>query len=761
MEAEAIDPICGMKVVVARARHQTTLDGGTWYFCNPKCKSKFDASPDKYSSVVPHQPEKDTSREYTCPMDPEVRQRGPGACPKCGMALEPVVISADEGPSDELRNMTIRFAGSAVLTAPLVAVSMLEMLPSNPLHPWQSWVGPVEFLLATPVVLWGGWPFFHRAVASVQNRSPNMFTLIGLGVGASYGFSVLATVAPGLFPAAFRGHGGSVALYYEPAAAITTLVLLGQILELRARGEASSAIRSLLALAPKTARRIDADGEIDVPLVDVRVGDSLRVRPGEAVPVDGVVLEGSSSVDESLVSGEPMPVEKRSGATIIGGTINGEGGFAMRATSVGADTVLARIVAMVAEAQRSQAPIQRIADRVSSWFVPGVIAISALTFAVWAMVGPEPRLAYALVNAVAVLIIACPCALGLATPISIMVATGRGAQNGILVRNAGALERLAEVDILVVDKTGTLTEGRPHLVNVVTNGGSEPTALAIAAGLERGSEHPLASAILASTKARGIEPRRVTDFLTEPGRGLRAAVNGTPAALGNESLFGSLNLDVSPFATRAATERAEGRTAVYVSLGDAVIGLLVVEDPVKTSTPEALRALRAEGVRVVMLTGDNRATAEAVAKRLGIDEVFAEVHPAQKAAKVAELQRAGHVVAMAGDGVNDAPALATADVGIAMGTGTDVAMNTAGITLVKGDLRGIVRARRLSRATIHNIRQNLFFAFAYNAASVPLAAGLLYPFVGVLLSPMLASAAMSLSSVSVITNALRLRRVEL
>jgi Cu+-exporting ATPase len=698
--------------------------------------------------------------QWVCPMHPEVVRDEPGSCPICGMALEPRSVSgAPENP--ELRDMTRRFRVSAVLTVPILVLGMAEMLPTDPFASLLSMRARAWTMLAlaAPVCLWGAWPFYVRAVRSVANRSLNMFTLIGLGVSVAFGYSVVATLAPGAFPAAFRDAHGQVGVYYEAAAVIVTLILLGQVMELRARGATGAAIRKLLDLAPKTARRVTHDGsDEDVPLEHVVVGDRLRVRPGEKIPVDGSVLEGTSSVDESMVSGESIPVEKGAGDALVGGSINGTGSLVMRAEKVGADTLLARIVGLVEEAQRSRAPIQEVADSVAAWFVPVVILIAVATFAVWAFVGPEPRMAHALVNAVAVLIIACPCALGLATPMSIMVATGRGASMGVLFRDAQAIQRMRDVDTLVVDKTGTLTQGKPRLVTVEPLGSTdEATLLRQAASLERGSEHPLASAIVAGARERGVEPAEVADFRSVTGKGVRGRMDGRTVALGNHALMQELGLDVGAAAARAEGLRREGQTVVFVGAGDSVIGLLGVADPIKESTPEALKDLLADGVRVVMVTGDGRTTADAVAKRLGIDDVEAEVLPDRKVEVVRRLQSEGHVVAMAGDGINDAPALAQANVGIAMGTGTDVAMESAPVTLVKGDLRAIARARTLSRQTMRNIRQNLFFAFVYNALGVPVAAGVLYPFFGVLLSPVFAAAAMSLSSVSVVVNALRMR----
>jgi P-type Cu+ transporter len=719
------------------------------------------AAAGKYDKVPPgHQ-----GTVYTCPMHPEVRDVRASACPLCGMALEPAGVVLGEEDTSELDDMTRRFWVSAILTLPLVIWTMGEMVPG--LH-FESLLDPrtgvwLQLVLATPVVLWGGWPFFVRAVQSVQNLHLNMFTLIGLGVAVAYGFSIVATVAPGLFPDAFRGHGGQVDVYFEAAAVITTLVLLGQVLELKARSRTSGAIRELLELAPAIARRIRNDGsEEEVSLDDLTAGDRVRVRPGEKVPVDGVVEEGRSSVDESMITGEPLPVTKAEGDAVTGGTVNGTGSFVMRVSRVGEDTVLSQIVHMVAEAQRSRAPIQRLVDVVSAWFVPAVVAIAALTFVVWSLFGPEPAMAFAIVNAVAVLIIACPCALGLATPMSIMVGTGKGAAHGVLIRDAEALETLEKVDVVVVDKTGTLTEGKPRLVSVETFGSLDETGLLrLAAAVEASSEHPLAAAIVAGARDRGIEPAQARDFDSVTGQGVTASVDRSRVAVGNRKLVESLTALDEAVAERAEVLRGEGQTVMFVVVDDALAGLIGVADPIKESTPDAIRRLHVAGVKVVMLTGDSARTARAVAGQVGIDEVHADVSPEDKHRIVRELQQAGSVVAMAGDGINDAPALAQADVGIAMGTGTDVAMESAGITLMRGDLRGVAQARELSRATMRNIRGNLFLAFVYNSLGVPIAAGVLYPWLGLLLSPMIAAAAMSLSSVSVIGNALRLRRIEL
>jgi Cu+-exporting ATPase len=741
------DPVCGMTVNPQHAAGSSTYQGQTYYFCSKSCVAKFEANPEKYlhpdAQAEPMEPQaalEEVTVEYTCPMHPEVRQIGPGSCPKCGMALEPVSVNlaALEEVNPEYIDMRRRFWFSAGPTAVLLA-----LMYAGVDAPW------IEGALATPVVLWAGWPLFERGWASLVNRSLNMFTLIATGVAAAYFYSLVATLLPDIFPASFRLHGGQPPVYFEPAAVIVTLVLLGQVLELRARSQTSSAIKSLLGLAPKTARRIRTDGtEEDVPLAQVRMGDRLRVRPGERVPVDGAVLEGSSFVDESMITGEPIPAEKSPGSRVTGGTVNGTGAFAMKAERVGAETLLARIVQMVSEAQRSRAPIQRLADVVASWFVPLVIVVAAITFVVWSIWGPEPRLAYALVNAVAVLIIACPCALGLATPMSIMVGTGRGAMAGVLIRNAEALEALGKVDTLVIDKTGTLTEGKPKLVFV-----HDLELLRLAASVEQLSEHPLALAIVAGAKERSLPLAEARDFLATPGAGVHGVVEGRRVSIGNTA--------PPELSERARQLMQDGQTVVYVTIDDQPAGILGITDPIKASAGPAIERLRLEGLRIFMLTGDNRTTAEVVARKLGIDEVRAQVLPDQKAAVIAELQAQGHLVAMAGDGINDAPALARAQVGIAMGTGTDIAMESAAITLVKGDLSGIVRARVLSKATMRNIRQNLFFAFVYNTIGVPLAAGVLYPFFGLLLSPTIASAAMTFSSVSVIANALRLRKLAL
>ena len=804
--AGARDPVCGMAVSEDTA-HRAAIDGREVLFCSAGCLAKFEAEPERYLASSeeareeadhPHHsaaPTEDRTK-YTCPMHPEVRQAGPGSCPKCGMALEPLTprvksrkwtcpmhpeivrdgpgscpicgmalepmeASADEEENEELRDMTRRFWLSTLFTVPLLAIVMGDMLPGQPVSALLSEQTRVylELGLALPVCLWSAWPFYVRAVQSVKNRHLNMFSLIGLGVSVAFLYSLVAALAPGVFPASFRTEGGHVAVYFEAAGVIVTLILLGQVLELKARSQTNNAIKKLLGLAAKTARRIAEDGtEEDVPLDAVEVGDKLRVRPGEKVPVDGSVLEGKSSIDESMVTGEPIPVEKTVGDDVIGATINGTGGLVMRAEKVGAETLLSRIVQMVAEAQRTRAPIQKLADVVAGYFVPTVMLVAVVTFVVWAAFGPDPAMAFALINAVAVLIIACPCALGLATPMSIMVATGKGAEVGVLFKNAEAIEVLRKVDTLVTDKTGTLTEGKPSLVSVVAEGGVDEARLLVLVGsLERGSEHPLAAAIVAGAEARGAVLTSATAFESVTGKGVRGEVDGTVVALGNVAMMTEAGVDVAHLTERAEELRLDGQTVMFVAADGLAAGLIGVADPIKETTPEAIRALHAEGLRVVMLTGDSETTARAVAKKLGIDEVIAGVLPDQKVAAIDRLHADGRRVAMAGDGINDAPALAKAQVGIAMGTGTDVAMESAGVTLVKGDLRGIVRARKLSRATMRNIKQNLFFAFIYNAAGVPIAAGVLYPHFGILLSPIIAAAAMSFSSVSVIGNALRLR----
>jgi len=759
-----LDPVCGMTVDPNKAAGSYEYKGKTYYFCSTHCLHRFREDPEDFlhKSALPIvRIESKPGQKYTCPMHPEIVRDAPGSCPICGMALEPVTVSLDDEENPELVDMNRRFWVSLLLTIPVFAIGMSDLIPGQPLQHRvaQTALNWVQLLLATPVVLWGGWPFFERAWQSIVNRSLNMFTLIGLGVGVGYGFSLIAVIVPQLFPPSFRGHGGAVPVYFEAAAVITTLVLLGQVLELRARSQTGNALRALLGLAPKTARRINPDGhEEDVQLDHVHVGDRLRVRPGEKVPVDGVILEGSSAVDESMVTGEPIPVEKGSGERVVGGTVNGRGSFVMQAERVGSETLLSQIVQMVAEAQRSRAPIQRLADLVSSYFVPAVVAIAVLTFIVWSIWGPEPRMAYGLVNAVAVLIIACPCALGLATPMSIMVGTGKGANSGVLFKNAEAIEVLRKVDTLVVDKTGTLTEGKPKLVSVVTTSGiDEATLLRLAASLERSSEHPLAAAIVGGAQERGLELVEATGFDSITGKGVRGEVDGRTVLLGNRALLDELKIDMREVAPKAEELRADSQTVMFVAVEGRLAGLLGVADPIKRTTQDAIKQLHADGIRIVMVTGDSRTTAEAVARKLNIDEVVAEVLPYEKVSAVKKFQSEGRVVAMAGDGINDAPALAQADVGIAMGTGTDIAMMSAEVTLVKGDLNGIVRARTLSRATMRNIKQNLFFAFVYNSLGVPIAAGVLYPFFGILLSPMIAAAAMSFSSVSVIANALRLR----
>jgi P-type Cu+ transporter len=816
------DVVCGMTVDPERAPAKSEYAGKTYYFCCASCATKFRADPEKYLQakpatapghatpliqlggatkpaaaatakpavyVCPMDPEvrqdhpgpcpkcgmalepdvptaQATRIEYTCPMHPEIVRDQPGSCPICGMALEPRTAAVEEQENPELVSMTRRFWVSTALAVPVLALGMSDMIrggePLTPLVPMRT-VEWIQLLLATPVVIWGGWPFFQRGWASLVNRSLNMFTLIALGTGTAYVYSVIATLFPGVFPASFRLAGGQVPVYFEAAAMITALVLLGQVLELRARSRTSAAIRALLKLSPKTARLVRADGtEIDVPVEHIAVGDVLRVRPGEKVPIDGVAIDGSSSVDESLVTGEPIPVEKSSGSRVTGGTVNGTGTLVIRAERVGNETLLAQIVRMVSEAQRSRAPVQKLADRVSAYFVPAVVLVAILTFIVWSLFGPAPKMAHALLNAVAVLIIACPCALGLATPMAIMVGTGRGALAGVLIKNAEALEIMEKVDTLVVDKTGTLTEGRPRVTSIVAaNGFDETRILSASATLERASEHPLAAAILAAAKQRGISPADVTAFRSITGKGVTGTAEGQTAALGNRALLAEMGISPGDLDERAKSMESDGQTVMFVAVGGKIAGMIGVADPVKATTPEAIKRLHSEGIQIVMLTGDSRATADAVARTLGIDQVHAGVLPDKKGEIIKQLQAERHVVAMAGDGVNDAPALAQADVGIAMGTGTDVAMESAGITLLRGDLRGIARARALSHATMRNIRENLFFAFFYNSVGIPIAAGVLYPFFGLLLSPIFASAAMTFSSVSVIGNALRLRKIHL
>ncbi|MGB7991233.1 MAG: heavy metal translocating P-type ATPase [Candidatus Methylophosphatis roskildensis] len=764
--ATAKDPVCGMSVQLDTGKPMAVHQGGTYHFCSQKCHDKFVADPARYLAGKQPATAAPKGTKYTCPMHPEIVRDAPGDCPICGMALEPMgVPAADEGPNPELVDFKRRLLLGAVLTVPLLLLTMGPLVGMGFAREAMGertaqWV---ELVLATPVILWAGWPFFVRGVKSVVNRSLNMFTLIAMGVGAAYLFSIAAVLAPGLFPAGFRDAQGHVGVYFEAGAVIVVLVLLGQVMELAARERTGSAIRALLDMAAKTARAIRPDGrEEEIPLEQVVVGDRLRVRPGDKVPVDGVVVEGRSSVDESMISGEPVPVEKVAGDVLTGATINGTGSLIMEAKRVGADTLLSQIVEMVASAQRSRAPIQKFADAVAGKFVPAVVAIAVLAFIAWAVWGPTPALAYALVSAVAVLIIACPCALGLATPMSIMTATGRGAQAGVLIKNAEALERFAKVDTLIVDKTGTLTVGKPRLVAVMPEAGhDEAEVLRLAASLELGSEHPLAEAIVAGAEARGIELAKAEAFEALTGMGVKGVVDGKSVALGNAKLLAELGKDGGRFAHTANARRDQGETVMFVLVGDEIAGLVSVADPVKDTTAEALKALHVQGLRIVMATGDNERTARAVAGRLGIDDIRADVLPADKARIIQELQAEGRKVAMAGDGVNDAPALAQADVGIAMGTGADVAIESAGFTLVKGDLNGIVRARHLARATMRNIKQNLFFALVYNAAGVPVAAGVLYPFLGILVSPIFAAAAMSLSSISVVGNALRLRRVRI
>ena len=811
--AKAKDPVCGMDIAAVRAEQKLDYQGKTYYFCSAHCATKFKANPNAYltadasrltaKQASPHQPSISavqanqatylcpmcpevrarkpgpcpscgmtlepeisvggTRTEYTCPMHPEIVRPGPGVCPICGMALEPRAVAGQE-ENPELRDMTRRFWLSLLLTAPLLAAAMADMLPGMPVHRilpsgWLTWV---ELILATPVVLWGGWPFFDRGWASIVNRSTNMFTLIAMGTGVAYVYSLIATVFPQICPASFGDMNGAPAVYFEASAAIVTLVLLGQVLELRARGRTGAAIRALLDLSPKTARILREGREEDIPLDQIQTGDRLRVRPGEKVPVDGIVIEGTSSIDESMITGESLPVEKSDGSRVIGATVNGTGSFVMLAEHVGSETLLAQIVQMVSQAQRSRAPIQRLADRVAGWFVPAVIGVAVVTFITWGFFGPQPRLAHALVNAVAVLIIACPCALGLATPMAIMVGTGRGAHAGVLIKNAEALEILEKVDTLVVDKTGTLTEGKPTVESVTAVAGfDESKIVRLAASLEQASEHSLASAIIRAAKQNGISLVSPTEFRSVSGGGVIGKVDGETVLVGNEKFLSENGVSVGVLAAKADEGRGEGQTTIFVAIGARPAGVIGIADPIKPTTPKALQELKSAGLRIVMLTGDSRGTAEVVARKLGIDEFEADVLPGNKAEVVGRLQERGRIVAMAGDGINDAPALAQADVGIAMGTGTDVAMESGGVTLVKGDLTGMVRARKLSQATMRNIRQNLFFAFIYNLVGVPVAAGVLYPATGALLSPMIAALAMSFSSVSVIANALRLRRLRL
>lgn len=769
VEVTFTDVVCGM-TVTSTSSYQTLYQEKFYYFCNPKCLAKFKENPHSYLKPKLITPQKletlkaSDEQMYICPMHPEVRQKGPGSCPKCGMALEPEIVSLEEDQT-ELKYMKKRFWFGVVLTIPLFFIAMGDLIPGKPIsrifsHELMRWLEPI---LATPVVLWCGWPFFQRGWKSLMHRSLNMFTLISLGVGVAYSYSLVAVLAPSLFPSSFMDSMGKVGTYFEAAAVIVTLILLGQVLELRARSQTNIAIKTLLGLSPKTAKRINSDGtEEDVDLDQVQIGDKIRVRPGEKVPVDGVILEGQSSIDESMITGEPIPVEKRAGDKVIGATINGTGSLIIEAKRVGSETLLSQIIHMVAEAQRSRAPIQKLADQISAYFVPVVIVSAVISFVIWALIGPEPRMAYAIINAVAVLIIACPCALGLATPLSIMVATGKGAMIGVLFKNAEAVEILRKIDTLVVDKTGTLTLGKPKLMILKSiTALSVDDLLKYVASLEAGSEHPLAAAIVESAKEKSLKLEKIENFVSITGKGVQGKIGTQGIALGNQKLMEDIGVSVLELETDVNQLRSEGQTVMYVALNGQLVGFIGVADPIKETTPEAINALHEDHIRIVMMTGDNQTTAVAVAKKLGIDDVIAGVLPEQKAQKIKELQAQGFRVAMAGDGINDAPALAQALVGIAMGTGTDVAMESAGVTLVKGDLRGIVRARRLSRATMRNIKQNLFFAFIYNALGIPIAAGALYPIFGILLSPIIAATAMSLSSVSVITNALRLNRTKI
>ncbi|MBW0151481.1 MAG: heavy metal translocating P-type ATPase [Phenylobacterium sp.] len=764
LDAKVRDPVCGMWVDPASTAHKTTFGGREFFFCSAGCEAKFQKEPDRYTTSAPvPAPVAPAGTIYTCPMHPQIRQVGPGACPICGMGLEPEVVTAESGPNPELKDMTRRFWVGLALTLPVFALEMgghltgLMMLMDGRTSAW------IQFVLATPVVLWSGWPFFERGARSLINRSLNMFTLIAMGVGVAWLYSVVATLTPQIFPPAFREADGSVAVYFEAAAVITVLVLLGQVLELRAREQTSGAIKALLDLAPKTARRVREDGSDEEVTLDlIAVGDRLRVRPGEKVPVDGDLLEGRVSIDESMVTGESMPVTKEPGAKVVGGSINKTGSFVMRAEKVGADTLLSQIVQMVAQAQRSRAPIQRMADQVSGWFVPAVIVVAVVAFVVWALVGPEPRLAFGLITAVSVLIIACPCALGLATPISIMVGVGRGAQAGVLIKNAEALERFEKIDTLVIDKTGTLTEGRPAVTRIRPAASfEEAEVLRLAASLERGSEHPLADAIVRAANDRQLSLSQPAEFDSPVGKGVLGVIDGKRLILGSGKFLKEQGVDTSALEAEADALRADGVTAIFMAVDGQAAAIFAIADPIKPTTLQAIQTLKAEGVRLVMMTGDNRTTALAVARKLGIDEVEAEVLPQDKAAVVEKFRGEGRKVAMAGDGVNDAPALAAAEVGIAMGAGADVAIESAGVTLLRGDLQGIVKARKLSRAVMRNIRENLFFAFAYNVAGIPIAAGALYPIFGWLLSPAIAAGAMALSSVSVVGNALRLRGVKL